>query len=67
MMVNLLLAAFGGRVAFGRIVAAEVLLRIRPPDPRMRDDAIAAKPAKVLDRTPAVGGVTVEKRLPGQR
>src|SRR6185503_8526026 len=57
----------GRRVPLGRVVASEVLLRIRTPDLRMRDDAIAPEAAKVLEPATAAFGVALEKCLEARR
>src|SRR6476469_7911194 len=50
------------RVAF-RLVAAVIFLRVGPLDLRVRDDAVAAEAADVLERVPALVGVLLEERL----
>src|SRR3954465_8720772 len=42
-------------------MAAEILLRIRAPDPGGRDDPIAAKSADVIERAPAIPTMTIEE------
>src|SRR3954470_2846130 len=42
-------------------MAAEIFLRIRAPDPRVVDDPVAAKSTNVIQRSPAIAGVTLEE------
>ena len=49
-------------IPFG-IMTAVILLRFGPADLRVRDDAIAAQPAEVLERRPALVGVAIEELL----
>src|SRR6266508_2007989 len=54
---------FGRGISLGRVVPAEILLRIRTPNLRMRDDAIAANASEIFERTPAAVGVALEEGL----
>src|SRR4029079_13410690 len=53
----------GRGVPLGRVLAAVIFLRVGPPDLVVRDDAIAAQTAEVLERVPALVGVLVDERL----